>query len=377
MLLITTPGFMRLRHLHFCLVLLISIAALPARVHAAPPAPANTIDLDRALDVNELKIAMAESSLRVNPSLRTIADLSAALERYLNAHCMGTLLQTLQYDGAPTDPVCIARMDRLLEIYPDNPVAVCVRDGIAAQSCSDAYRNQKTVAFSGGSTYDEIPDPALKVGLSAEDSKKLTALRQTLLEVNQRYQAATTDIEKQKAMDDATNLYDQVLSLTCKVVALRLDKPDDQQQEHEDSSINEIRERLLKIPPGIREDYQRQLLQKTEEELAKVGNDADARKILLQKMVVIQNPEEKRQATAAGKLRVRVVLPQCLEYIEQAQAILPNFPSPICHREGWYSPQCVVAIKKWHAYRQRVEAAARKREPKLPTPTPRPIFSTF
>jgi hypothetical protein len=368
---------MRSRYIYPCLAVLISILVLPVAVHAAPPAPAKKIDLDKALDVNELKIAMAESSLRVNHSLRTIADLSAALERHLNAHCMGTLLQTLQYDGAPTDPDCIARMDRLLEIYPDNPVAICVRDGIGAQSCVDAYRNQNTVAFAGGSTYDEIPDPALKVGLSAEDSKKLTALRQTLFEVNQRYQAATTDADKQIAMDDATNLYDQVLSLTCKVVALRLDQPEGQNEEREDSSITEVREKLLKIPPGLREDYQKQLLQKTEEELSKAGKDVATRKLLLQKMVVIQNPEDKRQITAAGKLRVRVVLPQCLEHIQQAQAILPNFPSPTCHREGWYSPQCIVALKKWYAYRQRLEAEARKREPKLPTPTPHPIISTF
>lgn len=368
---------MRSRYIYPYLLLVLSVLALPVVVQAAPPAPANKIDLDKALDVNELKIAMAESSLRVNHSLRTIADLSSALEKYLTAHCMGTLLQTLQYDGAPSDPDCIARMDRLLEIYPDNPVAVCVRDGIGAQSCVDAYRNQKTVAFSGGSSYSDIPDPALKVGLSAEDSKKLTALRQTLFDVNQRYQAATTDAEKQQAMDDATNLYDQVLSLTCKVVALRLDEPDDQNEEREDSSITEVREKLLKIPPGLREDYQKQLLQQTEEELAKAGKDAATRKILLQKMVVIQNPEDTRQVTAAGKIRVRIVLPQCFDYISQAQAILPNFPSPTCHREGWYSPQCIVAIKKWYAYRQRLEAEARKREPKLPTPTPHPIISTF
>ena len=361
----------------FLRILAVLAFATSSLCHAQSPARDPKLDLDKALDVNELKIAMAESSLRVNPSLRTVADLSAALERYLNSHCMGNLPQTLKYDGSPTDPDCTARVDRLLEIYPNNPVALCVRDGIGAQTCIDAYRNQKMVAFSGGSTYDEIPDPALKVGLSAEDAKKLTALRETLFGVNQKYQAAKTDEEKQKAMDDATNLYDQVLGLTCKVVALRLDQPEGQQEEQEDPSITEVREKLLKIPPGMREDYQRQLLQKTEEELSKGPTDPATRKILLQKIAAIQNPDTKKLLTAAGKLRVRVVLPQCLEYIEQAASILPNCPSPTCHREGWYSPQCIVALKKWHIYRRKVDAAAKAREPKAPTPTPHSLISTF
>jgi hypothetical protein len=365
--------------LRLILTLLCSVAtsAVTCSCYAQSPAQDPKFDLDKALDVNELKIAMAESSLRVNPSLRTVADLSAALERYLTSHCMGNLLQSLAYEGPPSDPECQARMERLLEIYPQNPVALCVRDGIAAPSCTDAYRNQKMVAFSGSSSYEDIPDPALKVGLSAEDTKKLAALRQTLSDVNQRYQAANSDTDKQKALDDATNLYDQLLSLTCKTVALRLDQPLDQQEEREDSSITEVRERLLKIPPGIRPDYQRQLTQKTEEELARAANDPATKKILLQKLAVIQNPDTRQRLTAAGKLRVRVALPQCVEYIEQAQAILPNFPSPTCHREGWYSPQCVLALKKWHIYRQKVAAEARKRDPKLPTPTPPAIISTF
>jgi hypothetical protein len=365
--------------LQFVLTLLCSLAisAVTTSCYAQSPAQDPKLDLDKALDVNELKIAMAESSLRVNPSLRTVADLSAALERYLTSHCMGTLLQSLAYEGPPKDPECQARVERLLEIYPQNPVALCVRDGIAAQSCIDAYSNQKMVAFSGSSSYEDIPDPALKVGLSADDAKKLSALRQTLSDVNQRYQAATSDAEKQKALDDATDLYDQLLSIACKTVALRLDQPLDQRDAQEDASITEVRERLLKIPPGIRADYQRQLTQKTEEELSRAANDPNSKKILLQKLAVIQNPEIRQQLSAAGKLRVRVALPQCLEYIQQAQAILPNFPSPTCHREGWYSPQCIVALKKWHVYRKKVEAAARKREPTLPTPTPHAIISTF
>jgi hypothetical protein len=162
------------------------------------PTPPTKPSTSATLDITDLKIQMAESSLKVNPTLRGVAELASALESYLTKNCFGNLLQTLQYDGPLTDSDCIVRLDRLFQVYPDNPVGVCLRDGLGAKSCRDAYRNQSLKKFSGGSDLKSIPDPALKVGLSAADTTKINALSETLRNVNAEYQGATTDEEKQK-----------------------------------------------------------------------------------------------------------------------------------------------------------------------------------
>jgi hypothetical protein len=365
-------------------VLLMSMLATASSAQNQPasPSPKPTIaakpDLNKALNVTDLKISMAESSLKLNPTLRSLAELSSALELYLTSHCFGDIFSTLKYDGPPTDPLCIARMERLLEIYPNNPVAVCLRDGMATQSCSDSYRNQTLRRFSGGSSIDEVPDPALKVGLSAAENSKLKALSETLRNVNKDYQEATDDGDKQKHMDDATQLYDQILSTTCRIVALSLEETAAAKKEaEEDYTIREVRTKLLKVPPSLRADYQRQMLLDAESELARSRNDPVHQKIIVEKIKVINNPEQQSSLSTTGKIRVRVVLPSCFDYIEQCSKILPHFPSPICHREGWYSPQCLQALAKWRVYRQEVAQAEAKRSGKQVQPTPNPIISSF
>jgi hypothetical protein len=350
-------------------------SCLAQQATQTPPAQptANT-----SLDILDLKIQMAESSLRINPTLRSIAELSSALESYLTRNCFGNLLQTLSYEGPPTNPDCIARMDRLFEIYPENPVALCLRDGMEAQSCRDAYRNQSLKEFSGGSDLKTIPDPALKVGLSAADTSKIKALSESIRDVNHAYQSATTDDEKYKHMNDATQLYDQLLSIACKVVALELEEPaEDSSSPREDSSITQAREKLLKIPPALRPDYQRQMLLEAETELARANKDKAQQAIIIEKIKVINNPETKSAITAAGKLRLRVVLPTCYDYIEQTSKLLPNFPSPICHRNGWYSSQCIEGIKKWRIYKLQMAETIAKRAGKKVTPTPNAVISSF
>jgi hypothetical protein len=359
----------------------------------APAAPATT-DLRSALNINDLAISMAESSLKLNPSLRLVAELSNALEAYLTKNCFGNLLQTLRYEGPPTNPDCIARMERLLEVYPDNPVAVCLRDGIEAKSCTDAYRNQRTEAFRDSyASITEIPDPALKVGLTAADNAKLRALEETLRNVNADYQKAATDEQKAKYMTDATALYDQVLSVACKITALKLEDPknrrnedgdeeeqeeeEEEKEEQEDYSIREAREKLLKIPPGMRPDYQRKMLAEAEAELERAAHDKSAQQLILKKIEVINNPDNRKPITAQGKLRVRIILPVCDDYSKQSAKIIPQFPSPTCHREGWYSPQCIGALRQWHNYKRQMQDAAAKRAGKAAAPTAHPIISSF
>jgi hypothetical protein len=331
------------------------------------------------LDVDDLKVAMAESSLQVNPSLRTTSELVSALESTISKTCFGDALRTLRYEGSPTDPNCLAKMERLLQLYPESPVGICLRDGFQAESCVTAYQNQTFAPYGGGSGSESLQDPALKVGLSKRERDKLSSLSATLDDVNKRYQAAKTDSEKQSSIDDATRLYEQLLGIACRVVAVSIeDQPGTSSEPPAESGdLVEIRRKIMKLPPALRAEHQERMLQKAEEELGQAKDSKEKREFILKKIQVIQNPEIKTIISTEGKLRVRVVLPECFELAQKAEKIIPNLPSPICHRVGWYSPQCVTAIKSWYAYRKQLEAQVRKTDPKYATPTPKPIISTF
>jgi hypothetical protein len=330
------------------------------------------------LNITDLKLEMAESTWKVRHSLRALTDLVNALEAHLNQNCFGDMLRTLAYSGSPTNPDCIAKMERLFDLYPNNPVATCLRDGIESQSCSDSYREQSMKQFSGNySSFDQIPDPALKVGLSAQDREKLKALNETLGNLNSDYRGATTDADKLKLTENAMHLYDQALSIACKIVAVDLEDPESgTKKEQEDYAVREIREKLLKVPPALRREYQDKLMTEAEEELAKAKDSETKKKLIMQKIAAIQNPDTEQLPSTAGKLRYRVVLPECYELVGKAGVLLPNLPSPTCHRDGWQSPQCLVALKKWRAYKSQVEEMKRRQE-KINAPTPPSQISSF
>jgi hypothetical protein len=160
-------------------------------------------------------------------------------------------------------------------------------------------------------------------------------------------------------------------------VAVDLEDPESgAKKEEEDYSVRQIREKLLKIPPALRREYQDKLMTEAEEELAKAKDSEPKKKLAMQKISVIQNPQTEQGPTTAGKLRYRVVLPECYDLVGKASVLLPNLPSPTCHRDGWQSPQCLAALKKWRTYKAQVEEMKRRQE-KLSAPTPPSQISSF
>ncbi len=351
---------------------LVSAQTPPTTSVATQPAKSTS------LDITDLKIEMAESGLAVSRSLPKIADLSNALEAYLNRNCFGDLLRTLTYEGPPTDPTCIARMERLFEIYPKSPVALCLRDGVSAKTCKDAYQEQTFEKFSDRLASSGLLDPTLKIGLSTRDKTKVKALQETLENVNKDYQGAKTDEDKQQNLDDALQLYDQLLSITCKLSTTHLEESiAEKVRRYEDPAVKDVRTKLLHVPPALRAEYQKKMLEEAEIELSKSKGDKYRTAIILEKIQAIQNPQEDKLLTAAGALRKRVVLPECYEMVERAGSIIPQFPSPTCHRIGWNSPQCLEALQGWRNYRIQVHKAAHERGLRNATPTPNNVISSF
>lgn len=351
--------------------LILQVALIPVIVaylacseaHAQPTPkpsgkPAAGTDISAAVGLNELKLEMAESRFKLSKSTKAINDLVNALEEYLNANCMGKLLQNLAYAGNPTDPPCIARMTQILEINPTNPAGICVRDGISAKSCIDAYQNQKVAPVYSGATAADV-DPALKVGLSAAVNERIEKVEETLNEVNKKYQAATEPEEKRSLVNDAATLYDQALSMACRVTAVSLTPLESSSTHSEPPEIAQARERLIQIPPAIRRDYQTDMEKKAIEEMNRSSTSEERKRELKELIKVINDPSGVSATQLANLQRTRLILERCAMLIDVAGQIVPDLPAVTCYREGWQTPQCIVALKKWRLLKQQEHAVAK------------------
>ena len=317
----------------------------------AKPAPQKADNISRAVGLNELKIEMAETRLKLSKDPKIISDLASALEEYLNTTCMAKLPQTLSYAGNPSDPTCIARMQRLLEINPGNPVAICVQEGIAAKPCIDAYQNQTIEVVYPSSKGDDL-DPTLKVGIPAVTMERIAKVEESLQEVNTKYQQTLTPDEKRALLNDASNLYDQILNMACKVSAVALVPGNGSTEVTESDEIQQARERLLQIPPAIRGDYQREMMGKAEKELADPQTSPDRTGQLKELVAVIKDPEGLSRLQTSNLKRTRYILSKCAEVLNVAGKIVPDLPSITCFHQGWYTPQCTYAMKKWRMQKQ-------------------------
>ena len=90
---------------------------------------------------------------------------------------------------------------------------------------------------------------------------------------------------------------------------------------------------------------------------------------------MIDQPEETKSPAMMNLQRTRIVLRSCYEAIDQAKQFIPLFPAPLCYQEGWYTPQCTVAIRAW----RKAKELERKRASVKPgaTPTPQNVISSF
>jgi hypothetical protein len=371
---------------NFLLTLILGVtpcAAFATPVATSAPASTGSPVLEgtkkpsEPLDITELKIQMAEVSLKVTRSDRSINSLISSLEEYLNLKCFPGLSETLTYKGPPTDPGCLERMNQLLAFNPDNPAAICVRDGIEAQSCLLAYKNQQLVEFyDSESLVADLPDTSLKVGLTAAEYERIDVQHDMLEDINDKYQKAETDEDKAKYMKDAVGVYDQLLNTACRLVSLRVRRLDQGEAEKQDSPrAAEMRKKLLLIPKNLRADYQNRERLKAEEELALAKNDEYKKREVTELLAVIDQPERPQEEALSNLQRSRLVLRPCFQAIGQAKQSIPLLPAPICYTWGWQTPQCVSSIKAWRVAKEK-ERKALSVKPGA-TPTPQSIISSF
>lgn len=324
----------------------------------AKPAIRTPSDLAKVLDVSGLTLEMTESSYKLTPSPKTLSELIAALERFLANKCVSEeIFRSLKYDGNPSDPLCKSRMDRLLALHPQNPVGICLRDGLDSETCRSAAQQQLVAVYDGSQdTETELLDPQLKAGLPGKVRARLEQQRAQVKQLNQSFGLAQTPEQKDEIKGQIYLVYDNMLSSACAVASIRFVPKAVETPIPLPPKVEELKKNLGKIPPAMLADYQKQMLGKLEEELANSRGSATDKKVLLQMIEMVQNPEL-TQAVAIDTLqRTRFILPQCNALIGQIIGIDASLPQPTCHKHGWFSPQCLDALRAYKRSRQAIKA---------------------
>jgi flagellar basal body-associated protein FliL len=337
-----------------------SIEAQP-RTPVPSPTPAAAPKATRGGDMSSLALDLAESLYRIKPSPKSTEAFVQALELFLVERCIPTdTFRTLQPPPPPADPKCMARLRELNEINPGNPIGTCLQAGLGSPACRDAYLAQTTQVYDGSQdTQAELLDPALKSGISARGQSDLSTFRQELERLSEEYSSASSNEEMTRTRRKIYAVYDKMMAITCSVIVTKLVPAAVPTAVAEDPRIKEVREKLSKIPAHLRADYQKQMVEKYEEELSRSEGNADGKKVIVDIIRAIQQPAVEVEVKNIAFQRFRFLLQDCENLLSHVASIEAQLPHPTCYRTGWLSPQCFDALTVYNRLKKSLAEAAR------------------
>ena len=126
--------------------------------------------------VSALKYDLQKTSYDINPSLPNRMALVAAAEGILNIHCE----EASPYRGfeRADRPKCNALIQSTLLLDPQNPAALCARDGMSASSCYQSYEHVN--AFPLRSDSPAMQNKDVENFINANAPEDISAITQTL-----------------------------------------------------------------------------------------------------------------------------------------------------------------------------------------------------
>ena len=285
---------------------------------ATPPAATPTAATAASIfegkeDLVSLGAAMAAAQYEIRPSFMTRTDLITNLSRAVDAHCMGTLPRDLAYTPNHS-PYCEQLITYTLSIDPQNPDAICARDGIDASTCREAYRE---VATSSSVSYRDSASVMQRFGNDstihdAEVSMQVDAILKDLYPAKSAYATEKNETNRLRL----AALYITLLDRVCAAP---------------------------KIAPNP--DY---LKDRTAQDraLQSTGAPAAKEKRFADMLSRLANTPGRPTPIPAVISRTRLMSISCLDHVREALQYIPELPRAICHRDGFFSPNCIDALRK-------------------------------
>jgi hypothetical protein len=254
-------------------------------------------------------LELAERGFAINKNPLNFSRVVNAYEKLIAFHCFGSLFKTLEHAPDKNSPRCGELIDKLLSIYPLDPVAICAQKGIDSEPCALSYKNIKILEDNQAaiSPTAELNEKLLE----GQTKEKITALENDLY--NLQNANAANPQENAKKTQNILSVLLQLMRIGCKGNTISLQTNDYYQGSNKP------------FPPP--ESFTRNLL----------------------------------------------IARNCMSYIERALTFDPGFPPAICTKNGDYSPACVQAwrVKRKFSLPQQ-PAKARPAGPQDPSKPARP-----
>lgn len=266
------------------------------------------------LDVKEMKAQLAETNLNVQKSdqgkKEATATLIEAYENIVPELCAPNFARTLSYDPPSTDPFCLKYNQRLLALVPESSVGICARDGFAAASCQTSTKSIQFKDFS--LDYEAKSEASRDVEYQLQVSRALPEIdkaRSEFVKVETEYNVTHDQLKLPPLLAPLKRW----IQLSCSSLRVRYYPP----------SPYRVLTVANPTPTSLSDRLQRQL-------------DALAH----------GKQDKKVEQKQTGNTPFRLVSGQCVESLKRAETLFPSMALPTCYRVGFFSPDCVAAIKK-------------------------------
>lgn len=361
----------------------------------AKPAPTKLTSRQRKLaEFLELELELAKLRTELESPENSYARLAEVYEQLVEVYCLPTLSTTLQYAGPPEEPICLKYLDKLVELNPDNPVAVCVRTGIDSNNCASAFAEQYVSSNQGLFAARGNVDVQAKVteqenrAFLEETNNKLNLLQSDLLNLQQtsKHYADDPSAKIMEIQKEIEQLHLKRLGEICKTgktFFIGKQLPIEQRLYH---YTNKAGSRQADELVKLYQEYQNPIdphkgLQKRGRRGGRSGRSrAGARptpkprsEALERSPLEISKPEE----AALPKLwRVRYISSMCHRELLTIHDKYPAHQYITCYFDGPTSPSCIKA-RRARKHKKAVELRKKKAiAPKKKTKPTSP-FSTF
>lgn len=326
---------------------------------ATPSAPQKK-QTPNVVPVDELRTAVAEAQYRLKKTGATISELVAVLEAEIAKKCFQGMHKNLAYLGNPTDPECTAKIERLLSVENENPVATCAKEGIDSPRCLELYKTQDILVYDSSQDASKaLIDPVMRIGYSAKEVASLEELRNKISSLHKEAQTA----QNSEIIPQFLKTFDMMLKIACRPVSERLLEKEMNFSPDSDPEMQQIRDKLLAIPPSLRSDYQQEMLREYEKKGKESAGQPDTLKRIEQILQIIQNPQKPLEKSIGELKRTRFITPECYKTLQMVAEFDSRLPWPVCYYSGWYTPACVEALRKWRQGQLREQNREQQKSP--------------
>ena len=198
-----------------------------AQEQTPAPSPLSVTPVTRSpltsRELIDLRIQMAESGYDLQKTPENFSTMVVGYEDMVSALCMSGLHESLFHAANPTEPNCRRYLDKLLELFPEDPVGMCARDGIDSRNCYDQFAYQQVDTYTFYDRNQPGQSSPLQLDLKLSQDKDRPQLEIFTRKVNEAQLAFSQNKNATTRKALAESLY-RLLGLQCRIVRTAIEE---------------------------------------------------------------------------------------------------------------------------------------------------------